>query len=158
LAEREGIGVWQYQDCPYKELRFLLQDAYGLFKKFSGKHYLTESLTSIALLGFELLNWLQTIQDDQPKPLTAWVDDILRPIFIRKNHDYGNSFERTMDEFGPVVAKIRIGDKVNRFLFLSRNAESEVDIRVLDESLSDTLLDLCNYCILSLMWLDKQKD
>ena len=36
-------------------------------------------------------------------------------LYARKNRDYGNSFDKSMDKFGIVVSAIRIGDKVNRF-------------------------------------------
>lgn len=70
--------------------------------------------------------------------------------FKKKNHDYGNSFEESLNEEGITAARIRIGDKWNRFKTLSKG----IDIKVNDESISDTLLDLANYCILTKMWLD----
>lgn len=72
--------------------------------------------------------------------------------FKRKNHDYGNSFEQSLDEEGLAAARIRLGDKWNRFKTLSKSK----DIKVNDESLKDTLLDTANYCIMTAMWLDKQ--
>ena len=74
-------------------------------------------------------------------------------IFHRKNHDYGNSFELSLNEEGLAASRIRMGDKWNRFKKLSKGVGPEV----LDESLRDTLIDLANYSIMTVMWLDKQK-
>lgn len=68
--------------------------------------------------------------------------------FESKNHDYGNSFEKSLDEDGILVSKIRVGDKVNRFVQLSTNKG-----KVGDESIQDTLLDMANYSMMSVMWL-----
>ena len=73
--------------------------------------------------------------------------------FIKKNHDYGNSFEQSLDEEGLAAARIRMGDKWNRFKNLSKGVDSQVN----DESLIDTLLDLANYSIMTVMWLNKKK-
>ena len=73
-------------------------------------------------------------------------------IFNRKNHDYGNSFEQSLDEEGLAASRIRMGDKWNRYKTLSRGNENQVK----DESLEDTLLDLANYSIMTLMWLNKK--
>lgn len=34
--------------------------------------------------------------------------------YVRKNHDYGNSFDKSLDKFGLVASVVRIGDKMNR--------------------------------------------
>lgn len=73
-------------------------------------------------------------------------------LYARKNRDYGNSFDLSMDKFGLVVAAIRIGDKVNRLQSLVKKGEAEVK----DESLADTFLDLACYSIMTLMWLDNR--
>jgi hypothetical protein len=70
--------------------------------------------------------------------------------FIRKNHDYGNSFEESLNEEGIAAARIRMGDKWNRFKALSKGKH----VKVNDESIRDTLLDLANYCVMTAMWLD----
>ena len=72
--------------------------------------------------------------------------------YIAKNHDYGNSFDKGCDEFGIISAVIRMNDKMNRLKEIVKGKELKVD-----ESAYDTLKDLANYCILSIMWLEKQK-
>lgn len=76
-------------------------------------------------------------------------------IFARKNHDYGNSFEESLNEEGLAASRIRLGDKWNRFKTLSKIDSTR---KVKDESIRDTLLDMANYCIMTVMWLDKQNE
>lgn len=71
--------------------------------------------------------------------------------YAAKNHDYGNSFEQSLDEEGLAASRIRMGDKWNRYKTLSKTK----DIKVKDESIKDTLLDLATYSIMTLMWLNK---
>lgn len=72
--------------------------------------------------------------------------------YERKNHDYGNSFDVSMNEEGLAAARIRLGDKWLRFKQLSKGKEALVK----DESIRDTLLDMANYCIMTVMWMDNQ--
>lgn len=69
--------------------------------------------------------------------------------YAAKNHDYGNSFGQSLDEEGLAASRIRMGDKWNRYKTLSKTN----DIEVKDESIEDTLLDLANYAIMTVMWL-----
>ena len=36
-------------------------------------------------------------------------------LYMRKNKDYDSSFDKSLDEYGLLVAQIRLGDKLNRF-------------------------------------------
>lgn len=70
--------------------------------------------------------------------------------YTRKNHDYGNSFEQSLDKFGLVASVVRMGDKMNRIESLMKK-----EAKVKDESIKDTLLDLANYAIMTVMWMNK---
>ena len=70
--------------------------------------------------------------------------------YSAKNHDYGNSFDLSLDKFGLVASVVRIGDKMNRIESLINK-----EARVKDESIKDTLLDMANYCIMTVMWINK---
>lgn len=70
--------------------------------------------------------------------------------YAAKNHDYGNSFGESLDEFGLIASIVRINDKMNRIKSLIKK-KAEVK----DESIQDTLLDMANYCIMTVMWMDK---
>lgn len=81
---------------------------------------------------------------------------LLRQIhdtYIKKNHDYGDSFSKSYKKYGLVAAMVLMGDKWNRLDNLAMGAEQNVS----DEYIRDTLLDLAGYCIMTTMELDKQK-
>lgn len=72
-----------------------------------------------------------------------------------KNHDYGDSFHTTFVEEGLAMARIRLGDKFSRFKTLSRLSCNDRDQQqVTDESIRDTLLDLANYAIMTVLEMD----
>ena len=75
----------------------------------------------------------------------------LTNIYKKKNADYGNSFSRAVEKYGLVSALTRISDKFNRLESLILHKEQEVK----DESVQDTLLDLANYCIMTVMEIRK---
>lgn len=76
----------------------------------------------------------------------------LNKIYEQKNHDYGDSFHETWKEEGFAMARIRLSDKLNRFKKLSKIIELDnEDQMVKDESMQDTLLDLANYAIMTVM-------
>ena len=70
--------------------------------------------------------------------------------FCKKNHDYGNSFELSLDKHGLVAGVVRMEDKMNR---LSTLVDSDTDAQIASESLVDTLMDLSNYAAMSACWL-----
>lgn len=74
----------------------------------------------------------------------------LNELYIKKNHDYGDSFHKSFLEEGMAMPRIRLGDKYNRFCALTRNGGQQVN----DESIKDTLFDLANYAIMTLLELD----
>lgn len=73
---------------------------------------------------------------------------ILNEVYNRKNHDYGDSFHQTFLEEGFAMARIRLTDKLNRFKALTRTNEKQ---KVTDESLTDTLMDLANYALMTIL-------
>lgn len=48
----------------------------------------------------------------------------INELYAKKNHDYGDSFHQTFVEEGMAMARIRLGDKFNRFKTLSLVAMS----------------------------------
>ena len=75
-------------------------------------------------------------------------------LYERKNKDYGDSFHISFQEEGMAMARIRLGDKLNRFKTLTKNGGQMVN----DESIRDTLIDLSNYSIMTVMEIDRQKE
>lgn len=84
------------------------------------------------------------------RPTFDDVLSVLKGIYDRKNADYGNSFDKSLDEFGLVASVVRMSDKMERIKSLT-NKEAEVK----DESIEDTLIDLANYAIMTVLWMKK---
>lgn len=80
----------------------------------------------------------------------------LNNTYAKKNHDYGNSFGQTFEKLGIISAVTRITDKYNRLVSLSTLPISERQVQ--DETISDTLLDMANYCIMTEIELRRQKE
>lgn len=76
----------------------------------------------------------------------------LQEIFVKKNTDYGNSFEESLEKHGLIAAIVRMEDKMSRL-----NTLSKQEALVTDESLIDTLKDLSNYALMSAVWLEQTK-
>lgn len=75
----------------------------------------------------------------------------LNTLYARKNADYGDSFHKLFEEEGMASSRIRLTDKLNRFKRLSRNYEQNVK----GESIRDTLMDMANYAIMTIMEIDR---
>lgn len=75
-------------------------------------------------------------------------------VFCRKNHDYGNSFEKSLDTFGLVAGIVRMNDKFERLVSLN---DPNKDAQIASESLVDTLEDLSNYAAMAACWLKGKK-
>lgn len=76
----------------------------------------------------------------------------LNKLYEKKNHDYGDSFHLSYMEEGMAMPRIRLSDKLNRLKTLSRAENQEVK----DESIRDTLIDLANYAIMTVMEIDRR--
>lgn len=76
----------------------------------------------------------------------------LQEIFVKKNTDYGNSFEESLEKHGLIASIVRMEDKMSRL-----NTLSKQEALVSDESLIDTLKDLSNYALMSAVWLEGTK-
>jgi hypothetical protein len=79
--------------------------------------------------------------------------EILTPVadlLKKKNMDYGNSYNESRSEFGPVAFLLRINDKFARLKTLT-NQEAQVN----EESVEDTIADIIGYCTLELRYLRK---
>ena len=75
----------------------------------------------------------------------------MRDIHERKNHDYGNSFSKSFEEFGIISAVVRMSDKMERLKSLCKKEA------MVNESVKDTLLDLANYAVMSIAELEKSE-
>jgi hypothetical protein len=68
-------------------------------------------------------------------------------LFKKKNADYGDAFAK----FGTIGVLMRIEDKIQRSMSITKNGVNLVN----DEGIRDTLLDLHNYAAMALMLLDE---
>ena len=67
-------------------------------------------------------------------------------LFAKKNKDYGDAFAK----YGTVGVLVRMGDKIARLQAITKNSVTLVD----DEKLRNTLIDLHNYVVMAIMYLD----
>jgi hypothetical protein len=70
-------------------------------------------------------------------------------LFKKKNKDYGDAFAN----YGPIGVMVRMGDKMQRLVSISKNGINLVS----DESIRDTLIDLHNYAAMAIMLIDEEK-
>ena len=68
-------------------------------------------------------------------------------LFAKKNADYGDAFAK----FGVIGVLMRIEDKIQRALSITKSGVTLVD----SESIRDTMLDLHNYAAMALMLMDE---
>ena len=85
-----------------------------------------------------------------------YFDDILKEmsdVHQRKNSDYGNNFHKRYEKYGFLTALLRLTDKMERL----ENIYEKGEIQVKDESVEDTLLDLANYAVMTIVELRNNK-
>ena len=78
-------------------------------------------------------------------------EDLLKQmhdLYVRKNHDYGDSVHDTYVKYGLTSFLVRMEDKLNRIRTLDKN---RAEIKIQDEKIEDTLMDLANYAILAII-------
>ena len=91
-------------------------------------------------------------EKDHQQKVNAFEDVtiVLRTLYEAKNRDYNDSFGQSFEKWGLPMSCIRLGDKLNR---LESFAQGK-DMKVKDESVKDTLRDLANYAIMTLVELE----
>lgn len=77
----------------------------------------------------------------------------MQRLYAEKNRRYGNTFSRRFKEYGMLSAVIRLDDKMERLKYLC-----QVPVDYGDESMRDTLVDLANYAIMTIMELDSLEE
>lgn len=73
--------------------------------------------------------------------------DEMHETYKKKNSDYGDSFKQTHLQFGEIAGLVRISDKVNRLVSLSKKTPDSQNY----ESKRDTYMDLANYCLMQVL-------
>ena len=80
------------------------------------------------------------------------ITDKMFETFKAKNHDYGSSFSNLFKECGMTYAYGHMAEKLERVKSLMKD-----EAKVKGERMKDSLLDLANYAILTIMELDKTR-
>lgn len=75
---------------------------------------------------------------------------LIHATYIKKNAAYGNSFGDTYQRLGIISAVTRITDKYNRLVTLATKPK----IDDFGESIVDTLLDMANYCLMTVIEME----
>ena len=108
----------------------------------------------------ELDKALELINNTKIKPLEdskiekhKLICEKLNKLYEAKNTDYSDSFGKSYKEYGLTMPCIRLEDKLNRLKSLNFSRS----IKVKDESIEDTLMDLANYAIMTLIELDGEE-
>lgn len=78
----------------------------------------------------------------------------LHSTWKQKNKAYGDSFSKSVETYGLTAALTRMSDKWNRI----ENLIMKADVNVGDEPLRDSLMDLANYCLMTVMCIEKDKE
>lgn len=78
------------------------------------------------------------------------ITDNMFETFKAKNHDYGSSFSNLFKECGMTYAYGHMAEKLERVKSLMKD-----DAKVKGEGMKDSLLDLANYAILTVMEIEK---
>lgn len=92
-----------------------------------------------------------TFTQTQKNQIFKELTEKMAETYSAKNHDYGNSFSETVAEFGFVAAATRMMDKMSRIKSFAKKSPEEMMVKT--ESLEDTLLDIANYAIMSIVEL-----
>ena len=73
--------------------------------------------------------------------------------FAAKRKDYGQTTSETYDKFGPVSMLVRMHDKMGRLdNLLGKSMKNNVG-----EKVEDTLLDLANYALITILEIRKRE-
>lgn len=78
------------------------------------------------------------------------ITDKMFETFKAKNHDYGSSFSNLFKECGMAYAYGHMAEKLERVKSLMKD-----EVKVKGEGMKDSLLDLANYAILTVMEIEK---
>lgn len=97
----------------------------------------------------------RTTKKEQQKIAHKELLNYIEELYATKNDAYGDSFSRTYDDIGILSAATQIAHKYNRFINLARNADSNSSNEY--ESIRDTLIDMANYCLLTVMEIDREE-
>lgn len=91
---------------------------------------------------------------DQEKRHQELCDMLHEELWMPKNAAYGDSFHKLYSDLGIISAVTQITHKYNRLVTLAKDKNNNELAG--DESITDTLLDMANYCIMTVMEIERE--
>ena len=91
-------------------------------------------------------------EQEENKDQFVTILNSLYATYKAKNHDYGNSFADLYKDLGMTYAYGHMAEKLSRVRSLIRQ-----EAQVKAESITDSLLDLANYAILTIIEIQKKQ-
>ena len=88
---------------------------------------------------------------DYNKPFNKIVVDMAN-LYQKKNEDYGNAFGDLFNEYGLTYSIMHLHEKLNRIKAVHKNNNAN------NESIKDSLIDLANYAVMTLVELNKSDE
>lgn len=125
----------EYQRNILEQMEYISNNSETTIRVPKPHSFIYECLFNITILSLDYLSKTKSKEE---------IIEENRALYMRKNVDYGNSFK----DFAWIGLLVRLNDKINRILCLMDSGS----IQVKDERVEDTIQDLYNYGILSLMY------
>lgn len=148
----ETFHGFQDRNDAIKMSRSLLGLNLDMFKKMSRIRDFEAARSALVALANQAMMVIIELDGKPTEEDNHWeLCRELQELYHRKNLDYGDSFHLSFLEEGLAMPRIRLGDKYLRFKTLTSGEKQ----RVSDESIRDTLIDLANYSIMTIMELDQ---
>ena len=145
LFTQASLRVFDLEEMNKIELYALLC---SLIKKYhNGKYTCCTKANTIYITVLLIL-----IQDKYFHKSFINVYSTLEETLLKKNRDYGSSFDKSVNKFGWIYVAIELDKKKNILHSLLKNKEKPNY-----ESIEDTLLDIAGYCVLSLIYLENKE-
>ena len=157
--EEEDINLKLYTDI-FPVLMIKARRKYD-FHQLTYREYVNYVLTCFSkLYGLESINDIKNFTEKLVVMSMAQLKydedidfgeqyDTAFEMYMDKNKDYNNSSEKQIKHFGHDAFYFRLTDKISRLVAYDGN------LKVKDEKLQDTILDLINYCMIYLIHLAK---
>lgn len=95
---------------------------------------------------YSLLDFCMDILDESFVDCSSEILDKMADTYEKKNHDYGDSFGKSVRKYGFISCVTRLSDKYNRYKSLQTR-----EAKVNDEKMEDTLLDMLCYSVMTIV-------
>lgn len=100
-----------------------------------------------------LKDYIDVLKNEPDARSFKKITDEMLDTYKAKNHDYGNSFSNLFKECGMTYAYGHMAEKLERVKSLMKD-----EAKVKGEGMKDSLKDLANYAILTIMELERKEE